>query len=222
MPVMWKDWWFEDIAKATGASIVDVNAGLSMKQVKIEHLGTVGDIIITKDETHLDGIRDLSSYISSLTEDNTDDGLLRASRLNTKTARYFVGAPSESALSYRRLKVEDAISAAYQALNGGGVALLQASKTLPQTIGGDILREALKAPTLQILSNAGIESTNIDSLESNMGYDSRTGEVVDMVKEGIIDPANIVINAVKNSISVSATVLTAPTLVMLPMDESQI
>lgn len=223
MPVLWKDCWFEDIAKATGASVVDVHAGLALKQVSVEHLGTVGDILVTKDDTHLDGLVDMSEYIQKLVDEDTEDSLLRASRLNTKTARYFVGAASESSLSYRRLKVEDAISAAYQALNGGivaggGVALLNASKSLPNTVGGKILREALKAPIGRIMANAGIDG-DVSTLQGNQGYNSATGEVVHMIEEGIIDPANIVTNAIKNAISVAAVVLTAPALVMLPREE---
>jgi chaperonin GroEL len=145
--------------------------------------------------------------------------------LNTKTARYFVGAQSESALSYRRLKVEDAISAAYQALNGGivaggGIALLNALNILPDTIGGKILSRALECPYNTIRGNVGVPNT--PEVGGTIGLNTRTGELVDMFEAGIVDPKNVVLNAVKNAISVAATVLTAPTIVLLPrMDMPQ-
>lgn len=226
MPVLWKDWWYEDLAQATGATVVDPAAGLPLKNMKLEHLGRVGNIVITKNETHLDGIADVSDHIKELEAEGTDEALLRASRLNTKTARYFVGAQSDSALSYRRLKVEDAISAAYQALNGGIVAgggSALASVELPDTIGGHILTDALKAPAKQIAFNAGQIGMVIgDDYKGGKGFDTRSGSFVNMFDAGIVDPTNIVLNAIKNAISVAATILTAPTLVTLPREENDL
>lgn len=223
MPVLWKDWWYEDLAKATGAKTVDPVAGLPMRELKEEHLGRVGNIVITKDETHIDGIKDITDHIATIEAEATDDSRLRASHLNTKTARYFVGAQSDSALSYRRLKVEDAISAAYQALNGGivaggGVALLQCSDTLPDTIGGRILKESLLRPFAQITSNAGISEVSLKGKDE--GFDTRTRKTVNMFEVGIVDPRNVVLNAVKNAISVAAAVITAPTIITLPREEA--
>lgn len=221
MPTIWKDQWFEDIALASGAKLVDPSAGLPMREVKMEHLGTVGDIIITKTDTYIDGIKDLSDHVKKLEEEATEESAHRASRLNTKTARYFVGAPSESALSYRRLKVEDAISAAYQALHGGivpGAGNAMACVVLPDTIGGRILETALLKPMLQIMSNAGI--TIKTEPAKGMGYDTRTRELVDLIEAGIVNPTNVEINAVRNAISVAATVLSAPTVVTLPKHDT--
>jgi chaperonin GroEL len=223
MPTIWKDQWFEDIALATGASLVDPSAGLPMREVKMEHLGTVGDIIITKTDTYIDGIKDLSEHVQKLTDEATEEATHRASRLNTKTARYFVGAPSESALSYRRLKVEDAISAAYQALHGGivpGAGNAMACVVLPDTIGGRILETALLKPMLQIMDNAGI--TIKTEPEKGKGYDTRTREIVDLIEAGIVNPTNVEINAVRNAISVAATLLSAPTVVTLPQHDEAI
>lgn len=233
MPVLWKDWWYEDLAKATGATVVDPAAGFPLKSLQMNHLGRVGNIIIARDETYLDGIADVSEHIKTLEDEGSDESLLRASRLNTKTARYFVGAHSDSALSYRRLKVEDAISASYQALNGGivaggGVALINAIKALPKGVGGKVLWDALKAPTAQIIRNAGGEPltggnavmVGADLIGGTHGYDTKNKAIVDMFDAGIVDPTNIVINAVKNAVSVAATILTAPTLVTLPREEA--
>lgn len=227
MPVLWKDWWFEDLALATGARIVDPAAGLPLKQATLKDLGTCSDIVITKDDTYLDGIKDVSEHTAKLEAENDDDAKLRASRLNTKTARYFVGAHSDSALSYRRLKVEDAISAAYQALNGGivpggGTALVQASQLMGNSVGEVVMREALSAPARRIAANAGKNTwTTVELTQylSGRGLDTKDCEYKDMFEAGIIDPAVIVLNAVKNAVSVAAAVLTANTVVTLPREE---
>lgn len=223
MPTLWKDWWYEDLAIATGATIIDPVAGLPMKDAKVEHLGTVGNIIVTKNDTFLDGIADVSEHVAALEAEKDDDATLRASRLNTKTARYYVGSHSESALSYRRLKVEDAIGAAYQALNGGvvpggGLALYNASRYMPDTTGGKILTTSLPYLMAQICRNSGLNSVP-DGVGEGIGVDTRTRELTDMFKAGITDPRNVVFNAVKNAISVASTVITAPTIVTLPRME---
>lgn len=231
MPVLWKDWWYEDLALASGGKVIDPSAGLSLKNVQYSDLGTFDNILITKEDTYIDGIKDVSAHVAALEAEATDDSKLRASRLNTKTARYFVGAHSDSALSYRRLKVEDAISAAWQALNGGivpggGVALLNASAVLRdgvQTVGSRILQRALEEPTRHIYRNAGVHVDNFLYSGTDVGgLDSRKKkEVGDMFEAGIIDPANIVLNAVKNAISVAASILTANTVVTLPREEQE-
>lgn len=223
MPVLWKDQWFEDLALATGAKVIDPIAGLAMKVATLEHLGRCGNILITKDDTFLDNIKDLSEHIDSLKMLKDVEMDNRAARLNTKTARYFVGAHSDSALSHRRLKVEDAISAAWQALNGGivaggGVALLNAARGMADNVGGNILRCALMSPIKQICKNAGIEPATFDAVDTQ-GFNTKTGNIVDMFEEGIVDPANVVLSAAKNAVSVAASVLTANTVVILPRQE---
>ncbi len=223
MPVLWKDWWYEDLAKATGAKIVDIGAGLAIKDVNIGHLGTVNNILVSKEATYLDGLKDISDYIQYLGEDGSDESKIRIARLNTKTARYYVGAQSDSALSYRRLKVEDAISAAYHALNGGivaggGIALLNCGRELDNSI----LQEALTAPFVQIYKNATGHTPYESESEKHIyggtvGFNSKTREVEqDMFKAQITDPAVIVLNAVKNAISVAAATLTTNTVITLP------
>lgn len=231
MPILWRDMWYEDLAHASGATVLDPVAGIPLKDIKEEHLGTFEHITIDKESTYIDGIKDISEHTKSLEEEGSDESKLRLSRLNVKTARYFVGGHSESAISHRRYKVEDAIAASFHALNGGvvaggGVALLNASHTLKNDVGGTILRQALKAPIKQIMSNTG-QSTK-EGLFSNSpiklcgeeyGYDTQSGLIVNMFDAHITDPAVIVLNACKNAISVSANVLTANTLVLLPREE---
>lgn len=223
MPVLFKDVWFEDLAQATGAKIVNPTLGLHLKDVQMSDLGQCENILITKEDTYLDGIKDVSTHVAGLETEGSDASKLRISRLNTKTARYFVGAQSDSALSYRRLKVEDAISAAFQALNGGIVAgggSALASIELHDTIGGKILTQALKEPARRIAFNAGHPEMVIgDDYKGGRGYDAKTDQFRDMFEAGIVDPANVVLNAAKNAISVAAAVLTAKTVVTLPRDE---
>ena len=218
MPTIWKDQWYEDVALATGATVIDPALGISFATMNETHLGKIGNIVATKDTTYLDGIRDLSAHIATLEADGTDDSKLRASRLNTKTARLYVGAHSDSALSYKRLKVEDAIAAAWHALNGGivaggGVCLRDITALLPDTVGGAILKEALCAPYEQILKNADIALIQCDP---DYGFDTSTLQVVNMYDAHITDPAIIVKNAVKNAVSVAASILTAQTIVTFP------
>ncbi len=205
LPTYWQNQWFEDIALATGAKVSDPATGFPLKDVKLEDLGTVENIVITKEATHLDGIKDLTAHIEALEAEATDDSKLRASRLNTKTARYFVGGISDSYISHRRYKVEDAISAGWHALNGGivvggGWALANASEEL----SNEILKTALKAPINQISKNMGKK------------YSEASMEL-----ENVYDPAPIVVNAMRNAISVAASILTAETLVLLPREEQQ-
>lgn len=223
LPTVWKDQWFEDIARLTKATIIDPAAGINFQSMKVGHLGTIGSFLADKNDTFLDGTEDISAYIEELNADGTDESKIRAARLNTKTARLFVGASSDAALSYKRLKVEDARNAAYQALHGGvvaggGVTLLNASKMMPDTVGGNILKATLIAPMKQICANAGYEWSEWKGTPTT-GYNAKTGEIVDMWEAGIIDPAQVVLGSVRNAISVAATILTAKVAVTIPRRE---
>lgn len=220
IPVLWSDEWKEDIAQATGAMIISSTRGIGLDQITLDHVGTIPHITIDKTTVYLDGITDLTTHIQKLKEENTDASLLRASRLSTKTARYYVGALSDSALSYRRLKVEDAIAAAHHALNGGivpggGVALMEIIKDLPDSIGGEILAAACMEPAFRIATNAGHEF-HIENYTKNYGLNTTTGLFVNMFDAQIVDPYQVVLNAVKNAVSVAGNILTAHTLVTFP------
>jgi len=200
IPTIWGDEWREDIALASGATIIDPNAGLSLKDLTEQHLGTFEHITSDKDATYIDGIKDIAEHVKTLEDQATDATLLRASRLNTKTARLFIGAHSDSALSYKRLKIEDAISASYHALQngvviGGGWALAMVAEQLDNPI----LKVALRAPLEQITNNM-----------------AKTYTAEMMEDQQVFDPTNIVLNAVRNAISVSASILTANTIVTFP------
>lgn len=224
MPVIWKDQWYEDLAKASGATVIDPIAGVTFKTMNESHLGRFEHITVTKEDTFIDGIRDMSEHIKALQDEGSEDSQLRASRLNTKTARLFIGAYSDSALSYKRLKVEDAIGASWNALRGGivaggGLALFNAARSIGGVLAGVmILEKALKSPMLQIMENAGIKKS-LDECGESKGYNSKTGQLVDMFEAGIVDPANVVLNSVRNAISVAASIITSNVIVTLPRQE---
>lgn len=220
MPTIFKDHWYEDLAVATAAKVIDPSAGITFKTMTPEHLGTVGNIVIDKENTYLDGIQDVTEHVKALEAEGSDDSLLRASRLNTRTARYFVGAKSDSALSYRRLKVEDALHSAYYAIKdgivpGGGVSLRNCADDLPDTnVGATILARALCVPEEQIARNAG--QKEYLGPDEAMGLDTRTGTHVNMIEAGIVDTSSVVMNAVRNAVSVAASVLTCGAIIELP------
>lgn len=221
-PTLFKDWLFEDFAAMTGATIVAADTGVGWKNVGLEHLGTCSKITTTRDTTIVTGIKDISAHLVRIAEEKQQQYELRMSWLKTRAATLFIGANSESELSYKRLKAEDAVGAAYLAMRdgvvpGGGVALYIASELMPDTTGGRILREALKSPLKQIIANAG--GTFDEGIAWGFqakGYDSSTGEVVDMWKAGIVDPAQVVKNSANAAISVAGTVLTTDVVITIP------
>lgn len=225
MPVLWRDEWWEDLALASGARLVDQASGININHATSAILGRFGNVTVKKEETLIEGMKDISKHILALQVDGSDEALNRAARLNTQTARYYVGAHSESALAYRRLKVEDAIAAAGRALEGGvvaggGTALINASLSLlGDEVGVKILKKALSVPFQQIVLNTGKELPTPDLISESDGFDSRTGKIVDMFTAGIIDPADVVLNAVKSAIGVAASLLTMGTVVTLPREE---
>lgn len=231
-PTLWKDWLFEDFAKITGATAVDLKEGKTFLSLELSDLGTCDKIVTTKDETRVIGIKDISSHVESLKALNTDNAKIRVSWLQTKVAVLKVGAGSESELSYVSKKAKDACSASYLALKegvvvGGGMALYNARLSLPNTIGGKILKEALKAPVRTIVENAGYTISEKkqnpkgtiyfgDDFKEAHGFDAKGQKFVNLFDAGIIDPAIVVKNAVKNAVSIASTVLTLCGIITLP------
>lgn len=199
-PTLWKDWLFEDFSKITGATIINPVEGTTLKNFQHAFFGTCEQITSSKDETVVLGIRDISEHIQKLKDVNDDDSKLRLAWLQTKTAILKLGANSETELSYLRGKASDARNASYLALNhgvvpGGGIALLNASKKLPKTIGGKILGAALQAPYKKILENMELPAG------TKFGKD-------------IIDPANVTKSAITNALSVVGSVLTTRLVIL--------
>lgn len=222
-PTLWKDWLFEDIAKVTGAKIVDPANGTPLSSFANAWLGRCKKIIVEgqgKDgETRITGFDDITEYRKSIEEKGDNDSLLRASWLKTKTAILKLGANSESELSYKRGKALDARNSSYLALNGGvvaggGLAYFNVIKDLPNTTGGKILKEALKAPLLQIIENSE-KDCDIKLLGDKDGFDSKKGKIVDMWETGILDATTVVKNSFISALSVISTVLTTRPIITL-------
>jgi chaperonin GroEL len=200
-PVLWKGYVFEDFAKCVGAIIVEDSTGITFKNLSLSHLGTCGKIITDRDQTVLMDIQDITDHLNDLKSKGDNDSMLRLSWLVTKTAILKLGSNSETELSYLRLKAEDAINASKLALEdgvimGGGVCLAEISDELPDTVGGRILKVALKAPMNQILKNMGIT-------ERIWG-------------DEIVDASKITKNAVRNAIGVASTILTTNAVIFTP------
>lgn len=206
-PTLWKDWVYEDFAKITGASVIDSKEGRTFKNLSLENLGTCEKIVCTSDETRVIGIKDIKDHIENLEKlsKTNDQLLLRISWLQTKVAVLKVGANSESELSYLIKKAKDACAASYLALKdgvvaGGGVALYRASCECDSSI----LRNSLREPYNVLIKNSGFKDDG-----NSIGMNVKTGEKVDMFEAGIIDPAIVIKNAVKNAVSIAGTVLTS-------------
>lgn len=216
-PTLWKYEIMEDFAKVTGATVIGEANGLNWKNVEWKHLGTCGKIVSDKYETIVTGIADITEHIENLKSNGDDVSLLRLSWLNTKCAILKIGAGSESELSYLRRKTADAISASRLALEdgvvaGGGVALLNISYGLPDNVGGKILFNALRKPIKKIYENSGNPLGDKDismCCGDVIGFNAKTGILVNMWEAQILDPALVVKNAIRNAISVAGTVLTA-------------
>lgn len=221
LPILWKDWWLEDLAKLTGATVIDPATGIMFKDFKESLFGTCASVLVDKENTFLDGTLDVSEWTKELMERGTDDMHLRAARLNKKTAKYQVGALTEQALKYRKDKVVDALGSAYQALHGGvvaggGIALRNATENMPDTIGGKILKNALEEPFRQICTNAGIDWSDFALVSESEGINVKTGKQVDMFEQGIVDAYSTVLSSFKAAVSVAATILTAQVVTLLP------
>lgn len=223
-PILWKGYVFEDFAKITGATIIEDASGTSLgNKFRLDWLGTCDKIIVDKEETTVIGISDISEHIKSLEEEGITDAKLRLSWLTTKTAILKLGAKSETELSYLMLKAEDAIHSSRLALKhgivaGGGVCLLNASKVMPDTVGGNILKKALITPISQIYTNAGhpIVAEWGSDVGGTKGYDAKNDKIVDMFEAGIVDSSAIVLGAIRNALGIASTLLTTSSVIILP------
>ena len=213
----------KDLALLTGAEVINEELGDDLDGISLNVLGEV-EKTVTDDKstvfTTLDTI-DVSERIKEVTKlkDNEKDGFLkrflekRITMLSGSVAVVKVGADSKVELKEKKDRVEDAIYATKAALKegivpGGGIALLNASERIPYAnVGEAILLKAIRSPYQTILSNAGIEQT--EELVGGNGINVVTGEEVDMVEAGVIDPVLVTKSALKNAISVVTTIISA-------------
>ena len=216
----------EDISLLTGAVVVNETLGDNLDSIQTEYLGSCLKVtteadksIIRVEETNEEAkeiIKDIKAKLKKKNKEHVRIGLeQRLGRLSAKVAIVKVGANSELELKEKCDRVEDAICATKAAIKegivaGGGVALLNASKALDKKdIGEKILNEAIHAPFKTILENAGI--TNVDFILSSINLDEGinviSGEIVNMINAGIIDPLLVTKSALTNAASVATTIL---------------
>ena len=232
----------EDIATLTGGTLISKVKGHRLDKITFDDLGTSRGVTIEKDRTTIvDGNGDEDGILSRLKEIKeqieraessyaTEALQQRLAKMAGGVAIINVGGFTETEMKERKDRVEDALHATRAALDegivaGGGVALLEARAKLKEanqlvcegdeTIGSEILLNAIEKPFIQILKNAGIDKYHgiLSTVEEghaiieNMGYNIKTGEYVDMIKKGIIDPTKVTRTALENAVSVAGTML---------------
>jgi chaperonin GroEL len=226
----------KDIAILTGATLITEELGLTLEKVSIEDLGQAARVVIDKDNTVIvDGKGDKSAVESRVNEIKTqiestsseyDKEKLqeRLAKLAGGVAVIKVGAATETEMKEKKDRVDDALAATKAAVEegiviGGGAALIKASKAVnlnlkeDEAVGGDIILRAIFAPMKQIAQNAGFDAGVVadkiaNANEANLGFNAATGEYVDMIEAGIIDPLKVARVALQNATSVASLLLT--------------
>ena len=226
----------DDLALLTGATVVNEDLGDDLSSIEVDYLGRCIKVVTEKDKSIIRVEKDseevetiINQIRSKLLETNKEHvrvGLeQRLARLSAKVAVVKVGANSAIELKEKQDRVEDAICATRAAIKegivpGGGIALLNASKVLDKKIPGEsILRKAIKAPYKTILKNAGLEVDEPN--KKGEGINVVTGNMVNMIKAGIIDPLLVTKSALKNAASVATTILSTDCVINnIRIDES--
>ena len=240
----------EDMATLTGGQVVSEEVGLKLENVSLDIMGTARRVVITKDDTTIvEGTGDeaqIKGRIEQIrrqieeTDSDWDREKLqeRLAKLSGGVALIKVGAATEVELKEKKHRIEDALSATRAAVEegivpGGGVALIRAEGALDglklegdEATGAGIVRSALAEPPRLIAANAGFEgSVIVERLrgeKGTTGFNAATGEWVDMIKAGILDPAKVTRSALQNAASIAALVLTTESAVVeMPEEEDE-
>ncbi len=232
----------QDIAILTGGQVISEEVGLKLDTTELDLLGRARKVVVTKDETTIvEGsgdaeqiagrVNQIRAEIEKSDSDYDREKLQeRLAKLAGGVAVIKAGAATEVELKERKHRIEDAVRNAKAAVEegivaGGGVALLQASKlafekldlTGEEATGARIVEIAVEAPLKQIAINAGLEGgvvvERVRNLPAGHGLDASTGEYVDMIKAGIIDPAKVTRSALLNAASIASLFLTTECVV---------
>ena len=219
-----------DLCAVTGATLINEDLGDDMDIIQPEHLGTCIKSVTNHEETILQvdltdntEVKETIALLEKNIKETKNPNIIirlekRLAKLKAKVATVKVGANSEIELKEKRDRVEDAICATKAAIKegivpGGGIALLNASMHLePMSIGEKVLYKAIKIPFDIILKNAGVEGYETPEVEG-LGLDVVTGNTVDMVKAGIIDPLLVTKSALTNAASVATTILSTDCII---------
>ncbi|KOU30383.1 MULTISPECIES: chaperonin GroEL [Streptomyces] len=230
-----------DIAILTGGTVISEEVGLKLENAGLDLLGRARKVVITKDETTIvDGAGDSDQVAGRVNQiraeiENSDSDYdreklqERLAKLAGGVAVIKAGAATEVELKERKHRIEDAVRNAKAAVEegivaGGGVALLQASAVFEklelegdEATGANAVKLALEAPLKQIAVNGGLEGgvvvEKVRNLPIGHGLNAATGEYVDMIAEGIIDPAKVTRSALQNAASIAALFLTTEAVI---------
>lgn len=233
----------EDIAILTGGQVISSELGLELKDTTMDQLGRAKSVKVQKENTVIvdgegekEAIQARISQIKKQVEETTSDFdreklQERLAKLAGGVAVIRVGAATETEMKEAKLRLEDALAATRAAVEegiicGGGSAYIHASKDvekLRDTLEGDektganIVLKALEAPLYHIVANAGLEGSvivnKVKEMDAGMGFDALKEDYVDMVKDGILDPAKVTRSALQNATSVASTLLTTESVV---------
>jgi chaperonin GroEL len=232
----------EDIAILTGGEVITEEMGLKLENTQLSQLGRARRVVVAKDTTTIvdgagdgDAIKGRINQIKAEVE-NTDSDFdreklqERLAKLSGGVAVVKVGAATETEMKEKKHRVEDALQATRAALEegivpGGGVALLQAAEAIKldgfaiddERTGARIVLRALEEPLRQIAENAGHEGSvvvnDVRKAKKGFGLNAATGEIVDLVAEGVIDPAMVTRSALQNAASIAKNILTTEAIV---------
>jgi chaperonin GroEL len=233
----------QDMAILTGGTVISEEIGLKLESATLDLLGSARRIVVTKDATTLvDGggsKSDVAGRVAQIkreiedTDSDWDREKLqeRLAKLAGGVAIVKVGAATEIELKEKKHRIEDALSATRAAIDegivaGGGTALVRSRKAvdkLIETLTGDeatgarIVANSLESPLRHIAANAGFEGAvkvrEVADAKGPIGLNALTGELVDLVKAGIIDPAKVTRSALQNAASIAALLLTTEAIV---------
>ncbi|RHS80363.1 chaperonin GroEL [Ruminococcus sp.] len=233
----------QDIAILTGGQVISEELGMDLKEATMDQLGRAKSVKVQKENTVIvDGCGDkeaingrveqIKKAIDETTSDFDREKLQeRLAKLAGGVAVIRVGAATETEMKEAKLRMEDALNATRAAVEegiiaGGGSAYIHASKEVAkladelegdEKTGAQIILKALEAPLFHIAHNAGLEGSviinKVRESEPGVGFDAYKEEYVDMVKEGILDPAKVTRSALQNATSVASTLLTTESVV---------
>ena len=231
----------EDIAVLTGGRCITEDLGIKLENIELEDLGEAKRITISKDDTVIveggggsEAISGRVNQIRKQIEDTTSDYdreklQERLAKLAGGVAVINVGAATESEMKEKKARVEDALHATRAAVEegivpGGGTALIRATSQVgdlglsgDEATGADIIVSAIESPLRQLAANAGIEGAliveHVKNESGNIGYNVATGEYVDLIEAGVVDPTKVTRSALQNAASISGLLLTTEALI---------
>jgi len=234
----------QDIALVTGANLVSKDLMMKLEDVQLADCGTARKVTITKDSTTIidgkgtkENIEERKAELKKAVADTTSDYdkkklQERLAKLSNGVAVIEVGALTEAEMKDKKLRIEDALNATKAAVaegivSGGGSVLVDIYNELKPELKSDVtdvqkgynvVLNSLLKPVWQIAENAGYDGEDIVSKQKvakkNQGFNAKTGEWVDMIKEGIVDPTTVTKSAIRYSASVAAQFLTAEAAVV--------